>query len=329
MSLESNYTIHLITDPDKTGCSEYIISELNINKDDYRLITRETLSVGSSYRFVKIVANNLKINGDEFSDLVMYNGKLLTCCDKTGIVFSIDVNRAVNVEGFCNRFIRAKPEYIICKEDGNPMKLEWMCTFKNNNAQHLLMGGHGLRDDSMMFLMNEESNCIKTLYKYLFYQNIKKILGVKNTGYVTHEAIVFSDAGDTIIIAPRKISKLFPYTAEVDAVNGCGKVIIVPKKMMNDEEDGELIQEIILEDFISKNEDDAVSYEWGFSSIQQLGSNHLIGIQTIEKGSCIRSRIVLFDMNGKMLGNNRNADGFNVLFEWENKKIEGMFVVSS
>ena len=40
-------------------------------------------------------------------------------------------------------------------------------------------------------------------------------------------------------------------------------------------------------------------------------------------------RIVLFDMNGKMPGNNRNADGFNVLFEWENKKIEGMFVVSS
>ena len=75
-------------------------------------------------------------------------------------------------------------------------------------------------------------------------------------------------------------------------------MIIVPKKMMNDEEDGELLQEIILEDFISKNEDHAVSYEWGFSSIQQLGSNHSIGIQTIEKGSCIRSRFVLFDMNG-------------------------------
>ena len=345
------YQLYLITDPDNqssTDSSELLIAKMNLSVDpslDEFVEFDRLYQVGSLYRTVTKdteKTKNVKIDGDEYSDLIRYNGKLLTCCDATGIVFWVDPKNAdKNIEedailnGASSETIVARPQHIITHKDGSAMKLEWMTSYPSGvpGKDHLLMGGHGTTEKHKeVFILNALNNTIESYNWGPFYNKIAKHLNVQSTGYVVNEAIVYSEDHQCLVVAPRVISRSEPYSELVSYNNGCGKVLLLScsnNKSFNVE------RTIVLEDYVDKDNNDSNSYHWGFSAIQSFGKKHFIGVQTQEKPadlvvegeSPMNSRLVMFDLNGKMYGAPVDMpDGPKVLFEFENRKIEGLWI---
>jgi len=140
--------------------------------------------------------------GMELSELVTFDGKLLTVDDRTGIVYEIVEDQVV-------------PWVILADGNGRMnkgFKAEW-ATVKD---QTLYVGGHGTEFISREgVIINYNPQWIKTVSvtgevdhinwreKYLA---LAKTAGIEFPGYITHEAGVWSDVHQKWFFLPRKCS---------------------------------------------------------------------------------------------------------------------------
>ena len=192
--------ILLITDDDKLSrygndyYSKSYISRIDVRYNEWKYSEISSTNYVTKY--------NRKQRGAELSDILNYNGKLYTFGDKTGIAFELDMIKTSLI-----------PKMIFNEKDGNknkPMKIEW-ATVKGNE---MVIGSHGNthEDDledyskSYVYYINEklEHRTESWIDKYNFIHSVLNV--TKPEGYVTHEAVLYSNMYNEWYFFPRKVS---------------------------------------------------------------------------------------------------------------------------
>ncbi|KIH63510.1 Apyrase [Ancylostoma duodenale] len=141
-----------------------------------------------------------KGRGMELSDLTEYNGHILSPDDKTGILFEIKNNKAL-------------PWVILNSGPGNTtkgMKTEWL-TIKGS---FLYAGGHGVEyrdengvvfsEDQMWIKVISRRGEVRSVNWKKFYLKVREFAGIQAPGYMTHEAVQWSDVHSKWFFLPRK-----------------------------------------------------------------------------------------------------------------------------
>ncbi|XP_050538775.1 soluble calcium-activated nucleotidase 1-like isoform X2 [Daktulosphaira vitifoliae] len=154
---------------------------------------------GDDSRFTSNFA--IKDRGLELSELVTFDGKLLTIDDKTGIIYVVENE---------NTLI---PWVIVNEGNGRSVsgfKNEW-ATVKDSK---LYVGTHGRELDTKngvnysgmwIKIINAEGS-VKHVDWTDNYVKVRAAAGIKYPGYMTHEAAVWSDIHKKFFFLPRKAS---------------------------------------------------------------------------------------------------------------------------
>lgn len=149
--------------------------------------------------------------GMELSDLVVFNGKLYTCDDRTGIVYELSDKLLL-------------PFVILRNGDGQNtskgFKCEWMLVKRSQNGEdyHLYVGGLGKEwtTASGDVVLNHDPQWVKKISKEgevehldwrLRYNELRRAAGIEPPGYCIHEAAVWSHTSNRYYFLPRRVSK--------------------------------------------------------------------------------------------------------------------------
>ncbi|KAL6737194.1 hypothetical protein Aduo_010860 [Ancylostoma duodenale] len=204
----------------------------------WRAVTRKgTLTLGSDKKTVSIdwikdsdqdLTSGLNYKGRamEMSDLSEYNGHLLSPDDKTGMLYEIKDGKAI-------------PWVFLNSGPGNTtsgMKVEWL-TIKGNL---LYAGGHGSEyRNSKGEVTSEDPMWIKTItrrgqvrsidWKDVF-SRIRTAAGFPAPGYLTHEAVQYSEKNGRWYFLPRKASET-AYNETEDEQKGTNLLITAPPNL--------------------------------------------------------------------------------------------------
>ncbi|XP_018573558.1 apyrase [Anoplophora glabripennis] len=162
----------------------------------------------------------LKGRGMELSELVTFDGRLLTFEDRTGLVYEIINNQVVpwvllidgdgkKAKGFKSEWATVKNEVLYVGSMGK----EWTTAsgeFQSNDPQYIkAVTPKG--EISHINWVNE-------------YKRIREILGIYWPGYMIHESGVWSDKHQRWFFLPRRCSKE-PYNESLDEHRGCSVLI--------------------------------------------------------------------------------------------------------
>ncbi|VDO72429.1 unnamed protein product [Heligmosomoides polygyrus] len=153
---------------------------------------------------------NMKGRAMEMSDLVKFNGHLLSPDDKTGMIFEIEDKKVVltlptiakPIELLQRPPTQAIPWLLLNSGPGNTvsgMKAEWM-TLKDDQ---LYVGGHGMAyrnkkeeifsTDAMWIKIISHDGVVKSVDWTDVYDKIAQAAGATSPGYLTHEAVQWSE----------------------------------------------------------------------------------------------------------------------------------------
>ncbi|KDR08953.1 soluble calcium-activated nucleotidase 1 [Zootermopsis nevadensis] len=221
--------------------------------------------------------------GMELSELVVFNGKLYVLDDRTGIVYELLDDRVI-------------PFVILNDGDGRMnkgFKSEW-ATVKQRK---LFIGGLGKEwTTNTGEAVNTHPQWIKTVastgevehhnwfHKYL---SVRRVLGIEFPGYITHEAVVWSDVHDCWFFLPRRCSKE-RYNDVLDETRGCN-VMITTDDTFTD------IKVLRVGNIIPTH---------GFSSFKFIpGSSDqvIVALRSEEDKGATATYIIGFDITGKIL----------------------------
>ena len=173
--------------------------------------------------------------GMELSELVVFNGKLYSCDDRTGIVYEIVTNDGDQspldpVQGQrstqgsesnpgpgskVTRKSKAIPRFLLTDGDGNVekgFKCEWMTV----KGSHLIVGGFGKEwTTSTGDVLNHDPQFIKNIsvdgvvrhINWLGnYDKLKLEAGIQSPGYLIHESAIWSSIHEKWFFLPRRAS---------------------------------------------------------------------------------------------------------------------------
>lgn len=311
------------------------LDQLSLMKDEHKQTYRSLLMPGtisydtntnkyamemedSATRTLKTKHNEAG-RGAEFSELTIFEDRLLTFDDRTGDVFEI-LNKNSGTDSF------VAPRYIITEGEGDTdkgMKWEWATT----KDSYLYMGSMGKEytnpDGSIANVNNlwvtvmdshGEYRRINWTDKYNFVRNA---LDCPSPGYVIHEAINWSPHMRKWIFMPRRISHE-AYNDVLDEKRGSNKVVIVDESFTNFQ----------IVDVKMANNDGLHGFS-SFAFIPETNDKHVIALRSVEEGcagddldACKqRSYIVIFDvLTGEVL-----MDEVKIK---ENMKFEGIEFVN-
>jgi soluble calcium-activated nucleotidase 1 len=238
--------------------------------------------------------------GAEFSELSIFDGRLLTFDDRTGDVFEI-----LNTKDGKDSFVA--PRYVITEGEGDTdkgMKWEWS-TVKDGELWMGSMGKEYTRPDGSIAnvnnlwvtIMNEHGEFRRINWTKQF-SFIREALGCGSPGYVIHEAINWSPHLRKWVFAPRRISKE-AYDDVKDEHRGSNKLVIVDENFKK--------AEIVEVKMASK---DGLHGFSSFAFIPGTMDRHAIALRSVEE-DCAgddldvckqRSYIVIFDvLTGEVL----------------------------
>lgn len=143
-----------------------------------------------------------KGRGMELSELVVFNGKLYSVDDRTGVVYQIEGNKAV-------------PWVILSDGDGTVgkgFKAEWLAV----KDEHLYVGGLGKEwTTTTGEVVNENPEWVKVVgYKgdvshenwVVNYNALRAAAGIRPPGYLIHESASWSDTLQRWFFLPRRAS---------------------------------------------------------------------------------------------------------------------------
>lgn len=203
------FEIAFVTDNDEKSKSE---TNPNLWESKFTRTTLDVKSNGSNNYTVslgKIMSSILSSNinsdgkGMELSELVHFNGNILTFDDKTGTVYRI-IDNQVQVwvtltscegsknEGFKSEWATVKNEQLYVGSAGYP----WTPTDDNETEPHNC-GPQWIR-------IIDKTGKIQNINWKSNYNKVQR--GTKCKGYITHESIVWSDIQKKWFFAPRKCS---------------------------------------------------------------------------------------------------------------------------
>ena len=145
--------------------------------------------------------------GMELSELIIFNGRLLTVDDRTGIIYWVHFEK--------NRKVRLSPWIILSDGNGEEtkgFKCEW-ATVKDN---HLYVGGLGkewttsegvvLNFNPMWVKRISITGEVENIDWHDYYVKMRSSAGIEFPGYMIHEAIVWSKIHKQWFILPRRAS---------------------------------------------------------------------------------------------------------------------------
>ncbi|XP_018329030.1 soluble calcium-activated nucleotidase 1 [Agrilus planipennis] len=162
----------------------------------------------------------LKGRGMELSELAVFDGRLLTFDDRTGMVFEIVGNNAI-------------PWVILLDGDGKKskgFKSEW-ATVRNELLYVGSMGkewttpsGEFESNDPQYVKVIAVNGLVQSLKWVDNYERLREILGIHWPGYMIHESGVWSEIHEKWFFLPRRCSK-DPYNETLDEYRGCSWLI--------------------------------------------------------------------------------------------------------
>ncbi|EYC29458.1 hypothetical protein Y032_0006g2983 [Ancylostoma ceylanicum] len=223
---------------------------------------------------------NYKGRAMELSDLSEYNGHLLSPDDKTGLLYEIKDDKAI-------------PWVFLNSGPGNTtkgMKVEWL-TIKDNL---LYAGGHG---------------AVKSENWTDVFSRIRWGAGYPAPGYLTHEAVQWSDKLQRWLFLPRKAS-LTPYVESEDETKGTNILIRASADFTK-------ILTVCIGGAEVKHPDRGFS---AFDFIPGTEDRLIVALKSKEVEDCKpESYITVFDINGVVLLEDQKLEG--------NYKFEGIYFV--
>lgn len=181
----------------------------------------EPIELQSSY--------SLKGRGMELSELLTFNGKLLTFDDRTGLIYEIqDKDKII-------------PWIILTDGDGNNMKgfkSEW-ATVKDHVLYVGSMGkewttSHGdyQNENPMWVKAISTTGEVKHLNWSLYYKLLREQMSITWPGYMIHESAMWSDIQQKWYFLPRRCSR-DKYNETRDEKMGCNVLISVDDHFYN------------------------------------------------------------------------------------------------
>ncbi|KAF8819526.1 apyrase [Cardiosporidium cionae] len=157
---------------------------------------------------------NYKDRGMELSELINFNGDLLSFDDRTGIVYKHFPNGDIS------------PQYILTEGDGTQakgMKIEWV-TIKDGELwigsfgkEFVDLDGRIVHEHPMWVTVINSQGKIRRHNWKVQYDLIRSALSAPPPGYCIHEAINWSEAHQRWYILPRRLSTE-PYDEKLDEV---------------------------------------------------------------------------------------------------------------
>uniref|UniRef100_A0A1L8DQB5 Putative apyrase n=1 Tax=Nyssomyia neivai TaxID=330878 RepID=A0A1L8DQB5_9DIPT len=282
------YHFGMIADMDKKSISK---SEKNTFNSDLKIdeLRHDVKSDRYSYvmsRIKKPVTTKYGFNGrgGELSEVVVYNNRLYTFDDKTGITFRMTKDGELH------------PWVILANGDGNRsdgFKAEW-ATIKSNT---IYVGSIGVIFKDKNGKPSPQSQWIKKISKdgtvtsedwSAIYQKIRNAMKMPN-GFVWHEAAMWSPLRKEWVFLPRKCSK-DPISQENEEKTGCNKIITANENFKN-------IKVIDIKD-TPRNPASGFST---FRFIPGTNNGRILALRTVEKDDLIETSAVVIDMSGKVL----------------------------
>jgi soluble calcium-activated nucleotidase 1 len=265
-----------------------------------------------------ITGHNEAGRGAEFSELTIFENRLLTFDDRTGEVFEI-----LNTPDGKSSFV--VPRFVVTEGDGDTdkgMKWEWS-TVKNGELYMGSMGKEYTNPDGSIAntnnlwvsVLNSRGELRRIDWERQF-TYVRKALGAQNPGYLIHEAINWSPHLRKWIFMPRRIS-YEKYDDVLDEKRGSNKVILVDEKFTS--------HQIVTVNMESK---DGLHGFSSFAFIPGTGDKHVLALRSVEE-DCAgdldlckqRSYFVIFDVTtGEVLMDERKIE--------EDMKYEGVEFVN-
>ncbi|XP_075999005.1 soluble calcium-activated nucleotidase 1 isoform X2 [Genypterus blacodes] len=201
----TRYRIAAISDLDTNSRSEKKLTWISYMRRGYLLVSQSGDEVAVEWDPHRVVLESHlaeKGRGMELSELVVFNGKLYTVDDRTGIVYHIDGDKAVPwvilpdgdgsvAKGFKAEWLAVKDEHLYVGGLGK----EWTTTageFVNNNPEWVKVVGY--RGDVL------HENWVPK------YKSLKTAAGIEPPGYLIHESAAWSDTLQRWFFLPRRAS---------------------------------------------------------------------------------------------------------------------------
>jgi soluble calcium-activated nucleotidase 1 len=238
--------------------------------------------------------------GAEFSELTVFQNRLLTFDDRTGDVFEI-LN---NAEGTDSSVV---PRFVITEGSGDTdkgMKWEW-ATVKDDLLYIGSMGKEYTRPDGT--IENSNNLWVATLDRDGVltridwteqYNAVRRALGVSAPGYVIHEAVNWSPALNKWVFLPRRIST-DAYDEVKDERMGSNKLVLF---------DNDFTSPQVIE--IPMADKDGLHGFSSFAFVPNTGDRHALALRSVEE-NCVgfdenqckqRTYFVVFDvLTGEVL----------------------------
>ncbi|XP_071329664.1 soluble calcium-activated nucleotidase 1 isoform X1 [Trachinotus anak] len=202
----TRYRIAVIADLDTSSRSDKKLTWFSYMRRGYLMVSQSGDEVAVEWDADKVVLESHlseKGRGMELSELVVFNGKLYSVDDRTGVVYHIDGDKAVPwviltdgdgsvAKGFKAEWLAVKDERLYVGGLGK----EWTTTegeFVNNNPEWVKV--IGFRGDV------QHENWVPR------YKSLKTAAGIEPPGYLIHESAAWSDTLQRWFFLPRRASK--------------------------------------------------------------------------------------------------------------------------
>lgn len=202
----TRYRIGVIADLDKNSRRDKEQTWFSYMRRGYLLVSQSGDKVAVEWDAERVVLESHlaeKGRGMELSELVVFNGKLYSVDDRSGVVYHIDGDKAVPwvilpdgdgsvAKGFKAEWLAVKDEHLYVGGLGK----EWTTTageFVNNNPEWVKVVG--FRGDV------QHVNWVPR------YKSLKSAAGIEPPGYFIHESAAWSDTLQRWFFLPRRASK--------------------------------------------------------------------------------------------------------------------------
>nr|XP_057905835.1 soluble calcium-activated nucleotidase 1 [Doryrhamphus excisus] len=202
----TRFRIAVIADLDTNSRREKTLTWFSYMRRGYLLVSESGDKVSVEWDAERTVLESHlaeKGRGMELSELVVFNGKLYSVDDRTGIVYHIDSDKVV-------------PWVILPDGDGNVakgFKAEWMAV----KDEHLYVGGLGKEwTTTSGEFVNNNPEWVKVVgfrgdvehQDWVpVYKSLKSAAEIEPPGYLIHESAAWSDTLQRWFFLPRRASK--------------------------------------------------------------------------------------------------------------------------
>ncbi|KJH48458.1 Apyrase [Dictyocaulus viviparus] len=246
---------------------------------------------------------NMKGRAMELSDLLEFDGRLLSPDDKTGMIYEIRNGKAI-------------PWLFLNSGPGNTtrgMKAEWT-TIKGD---YLYVGGHGteyrnengaiLSEEAMWIKIINKHGEIKSVNWKDVYKRVRNAVNITEPGYLTHEAVQWSENQQKWFFLPRKESQTI-YSEKDDEMKGSNLLIIGDPHLQH---------------FQAVRIGKLTYPKRGFSAfffVPGTQDRIIVALKSEEvEGSSPKSYVTVFDINGNILLDDKKLE--------DDYKFEGIYFI--